>query len=55
MTASQGTDQIERYLRELSAALSAMPEAERAEVVAGIREHIDASLPDQPTDAGMRC
>jgi uncharacterized membrane protein len=53
MTASQGTDQVERYLRELSAALSAMPDAERADVVAGIREHIDASLPNQPTDADI--
>ncbi|HEX2362760.1 MAG TPA: hypothetical protein VHI11_11865 [Jiangellaceae bacterium] len=53
MNASQGTDQVERYLRELSAALSAMPEPERAEVVSGIREHIDASLPDQPTDANI--
>ena len=44
MNTSHGTDQVDRYLRELSAALSGVSANDRDEVVAGIREHIDAAL-----------
>jgi uncharacterized membrane protein len=44
MNTSHGIDQVDRYLRELSAALSGLSANDRDEVVAGIREHIDAAL-----------
>ncbi|WP_147375302.1 HAAS signaling domain-containing protein [Jiangella rhizosphaerae] len=35
---------VDRYLAELAGALGGLPETERADVVAGIREHIEAAL-----------
>jgi HAAS domain-containing protein len=49
------TARIDRYLEALERAMAAAPPDERAEVVAGVREHIDAALADltEPTDADV--
>lgn len=38
------TAQIDRFLHDLERALADRPETERAEIVGGVREHIDAAL-----------
>lgn len=52
LTGSQEA-RIERYVAALDRAMAAAPADERAEVVAGVREHIEAALADRPdpTDA----
>lgn len=54
LTATQHL-RIDRYLGELDGALGDLPETERADVVAGVREHIQAALADRPevTDAAV--
>jgi hypothetical protein len=54
LTATQH-QRIDRYLAELEGALGDLPESERADVVAGVREHIEAALADRPevTDADV--
>lgn len=54
LTATQH-QRIDRYLAELAGALGDLPETERADVVAGVREHIQAALADRPghTDADV--
>ncbi|MBB5788244.1 DUF1700 domain-containing protein [Jiangella mangrovi] len=54
LTATQHL-RIDRYLGELDGALGALPETERADVVAGVREHIQAALADrgEVTDADV--
>ena len=47
LTATQH-ERIDRYLAELTGALGDRPEAERDDVVAGVREHIQAALADRP-------
>jgi uncharacterized membrane protein len=47
LTATQH-QRIDRYLAELAGALGELPETERADLVAGIREHIQAALADGP-------
>ncbi|MCC2309961.1 HAAS signaling domain-containing protein [Cellulomonas chengniuliangii] len=44
---------VESYLDDLDRALAGIDPAERADVVASIREHVDASLGDQPTAADV--
>ncbi|TDC49201.1 hypothetical protein E1212_19090 [Jiangella ureilytica] len=46
LTATQH-QRIDRYLAELDGALGGLPETERADVVAGVREHIEAALTDR--------
>lgn len=43
LTATQH-QRVDRYLAELAGALGALPESERDDVVAGVREHIEAAL-----------
>ena len=45
---------VEAYLDDLDRALAGIDPAERADVVASIREHVDASLGDRPTAADVR-
>lgn len=40
---------VEAYLDDLDRALAGIDPAERADVVASIREHVDASLSEEPT------
>ncbi|SEF08196.1 Uncharacterized membrane protein [Jiangella alba] len=52
LTATQH-QRIDRYLDELAGALGGLPASERDDLVAGVREHIQAALADRPevTDA----
>lgn len=54
LTATQH-ERIDRYLAELAGALGDLPESERDDVVAGVREHVQAALADRPavTDADV--
>ena len=48
---------VDRYLGDLARMLDHLDPAARADVLAGVREHVDASLADldrQPTDADVR-
>lgn len=54
LTSSQSA-RIERYVASLERAMADAPADERAEVVAGVREHIEAALADRadPSDADV--
>lgn len=54
LTATQH-ERIDRYLAELAGALGDLPEGERDDVIAGVREHIQAALADRRsvTDADV--
>lgn len=54
LTATQH-QRIDRYLDELAGALGGLPAGERDDLVAGVREHIQAALADRPdvTDDGV--
>ncbi|HEY7283059.1 MAG TPA: hypothetical protein VID47_15840 [Actinomycetota bacterium] len=49
-------DAVEAYLRRLDAELGDLPKARRSEIVAEIREHVDAALEESPaaTEADVR-
>lgn len=55
-TADRRIAEVERYIHELAIALSGLPADEREDVIAGIREHIDDSLPAvaDPTPADVQ-
>lgn len=52
MNSTRRRPAVERYLDELDEALRDMRADDRAEIVAGVREHIEASLGDDDVDDG---
>lgn len=45
---------VERYLRDLEGLLQGIDAGERAEVLAGVREHLDGALPPEAADDQVR-